>query len=192
MPIMNGRHRGGLRLKYANIVATIALLLSLSGTAVAASHYLITSTKQISPSVLKALKGARGRQGPQGLTGASGMPGTAGRAGAPGPAGAPGSASAFAHINADGSVDATHSKNVVSTNVVQVGSSGYCFFGLSQAPGNVVATPDSGNPTSNDKEVVSGLGTGGAFAGCPAGTQAFVLTRVAGGNTKSAFFVMFN
>jgi hypothetical protein len=67
---------------------------------------------------------------------------------------------------------------------VQVGFSGYCFFGLSPAPANVVATADSGNPESNDKEIVSGLGTGGAFAGCPVGTQAFVLTRVAGGNTK--------
>jgi hypothetical protein len=94
--------------KYANIVGTIALLFSLSGGALAATRYLVNSTKQISPNVLKALKGTRGPQGPQGPTGTSGPPGTPGRVGPTGPAGAPGSALAFAHINADGSVDATH------------------------------------------------------------------------------------
>ena len=192
MPIMTGRHRSGHHLKYANIVATIALFFSLSGGALAATHYLITSTKQISPNVLNALKGRHGPEGPQGPTGPNGAPGTAGRVGPQGPTGAPGSASAFAHINVDGSVDATHSKNVVSTNVVQVGVSGYCFFGLNPAPANVVATADAADPQSDDKEIVTGLGTGGAYAGCPVGTQAYVLTRVKGSNAKSAFFVTFN
>jgi hypothetical protein len=43
------------RFSYANVVATLALVLAMSGGALAASHYLITSTKQISPRVLKKL-----------------------------------------------------------------------------------------------------------------------------------------
>jgi hypothetical protein len=42
------------RLTYANVAATLALVFSMSGGALAASHYLIKSTKQISPKVLKS------------------------------------------------------------------------------------------------------------------------------------------
>jgi hypothetical protein len=38
-------------------VALVALFVALGGTAVAARHYLITSTSQIKPSVLKLLRG---------------------------------------------------------------------------------------------------------------------------------------
>src|ERR1700730_6559427 len=51
---------------YANVVATAALVLSMAGGAVAASHYLIPSTKQSSPTVLNKLKGRRGPTGPRG------------------------------------------------------------------------------------------------------------------------------
>jgi hypothetical protein len=44
-------------LSYANVVATIALVFAMSGSALAAKHYLITSTNQISPKVLKKLAG---------------------------------------------------------------------------------------------------------------------------------------
>ena len=72
------------RLTYANVVATLALLFAMSGGALAASHYLITSTSQISPTVLKQL---RGRAGPKGPKGANGVQGPAGSPGAQGPAG---------------------------------------------------------------------------------------------------------
>jgi hypothetical protein len=65
-------------------IAVVALFFALGGSAIAAKHYLITSTKQIKPSVLKSLKGKTGRAGP---TGAAGLPGTAG---AVGKEGAPG------------------------------------------------------------------------------------------------------
>ncbi|MHB8240434.1 MAG: hypothetical protein ACYDHN_00430 [Solirubrobacteraceae bacterium] len=42
------------RLTYANVTATLALVFSMSGGALAASHYLIRSTKQISPKVLRS------------------------------------------------------------------------------------------------------------------------------------------
>jgi hypothetical protein len=41
---------------YANVAATLALMFSMGGGALAASHYLITSTSQIKPSVQRSLR----------------------------------------------------------------------------------------------------------------------------------------
>jgi hypothetical protein len=64
------------------IVAVLALVLSLGGTALAVKHYLITSTKQIKPSVLAKLRGHRGPRGPMGPAGHDGKNGTNGKDGA--------------------------------------------------------------------------------------------------------------
>jgi len=80
---------------YANVVATLALVFAMGGSAVAASHYLITSKKQISPKALKEIAaagktgapgangaaGARGPEGPQGPQGNPGVNGTNGKDG---------------------------------------------------------------------------------------------------------------
>jgi hypothetical protein len=71
-------------LNYANIVATLALLFAMSGGALAATHYIITSKNQISPKVRKELKGANGKNGATGSTGLQGTKGDAGAAGANG------------------------------------------------------------------------------------------------------------
>lgn len=42
-------------LTYANVTATLALVLAMSGGAFAAKHYLVNSTKQIDPKVLNSL-----------------------------------------------------------------------------------------------------------------------------------------
>lgn len=77
---------------YANVAATLALVLSMSGAAVAAKHYLINSTSQINPKVLKKLKGNRG---PAGAPGTAGAPGATGSAGKEGPKGEPGPSETF-------------------------------------------------------------------------------------------------
>lgn len=96
----------------ALLVSILALVLVLGGTAVAAQRYLITNTKQISPTVVKQLtalaakqvptgtggNGTTGPRGPQGERGATGERGPAGERGltgergAEGPPGPPGTA----------------------------------------------------------------------------------------------------
>lgn len=64
------------------VLSLLALFIALGGTAIAAKHYLITSTSQIKPSILKQL---RGRTGPPGLAGANGANGAQGPQGPAGP-----------------------------------------------------------------------------------------------------------
>jgi hypothetical protein len=71
----------------STIIATVALVFALAGTSYAASTYLITSTNQIAPNVLKNLKGDRG---PRGYTGAAGAHGATGLTGSSGPSGSNG------------------------------------------------------------------------------------------------------
>src|ERR1700680_1108994 len=82
------------RLSYANVAATLALVFAMSGGALAATHYLITSTKQISPKVLHKLRGSRGSKGSRGPTGPQGARGAKGANGAKGAKGATGAAGA--------------------------------------------------------------------------------------------------
>ena len=77
------------RVTYANVAMTLALVFAMSGGAYA-SKYLITSTKQISPKVLKTLKGAAGKTGPAGAAGAQGAQGAQGPQGPAGEKGAAG------------------------------------------------------------------------------------------------------
>ncbi len=72
------------RFTVANVMLTLALVLVMSGGAFAAGKYIITSTKQIKPSVLTQLKGKNGKNGANGATGANGING---KDGAPGPSG---------------------------------------------------------------------------------------------------------
>jgi hypothetical protein len=138
------------RLSYANVVATLALVFAMSGGAMAAKHYMINSTSQINPKVLKKLKGNSGRAGSQGAAGATGKEGLAGKdgkTGPEGPPGKPGSARAFAAISSNGVLDTARSKNIESVKLESAGI--YCIK-LSAAAGTdgnstaPVATPDAG------------------------------------------------
>jgi hypothetical protein len=127
-------------LSYANVAATLALVFTMSGGALAANHYLINSTKQISPKVLKKLKGTTGRTGAGGALGAAGAAGAAGATGKEGakgstgpegakgftgPGGEPGTARAYAAVNGDGTINSAHSKNVLSVSTPSEGI--YCL-----------------------------------------------------------------
>ena len=68
----------------ALVVAVLALVLAVAGSATAAGHYLIRSKSQIAPSVRKALRGQRGPAGPRGATGKTGPAGPASPGGLPG------------------------------------------------------------------------------------------------------------
>jgi hypothetical protein len=90
------------RTTYANVVATLALVLAICGTSVAASRYLITSGRQIKPGSIatrnlsvrarRELRGQTGPQGPEGTQGPQGPQGPQGERGAPGEAGPRGEA----------------------------------------------------------------------------------------------------
>jgi hypothetical protein len=121
------------RLSYANVTSTMALLLATSGAAVAANHYVINSTKQINPKVLRRLRGARGATGARGLPG---PPGPRGATGAQGPQGAQGPA------GSQGAAGATSSATL-ATGYVQV-AFGSPLFVPSSGDVLVMSTKTSG------------------------------------------------
>jgi len=144
----------GRRLSYANVTATLALVIALGGgTAWAAHTYLITSTRQIKPSVLEQLRGDRG---PAGLPGSAGSAGAAGAQGIQGVQGATGPAGPFPSSLAAG----------------QTLTGTWVAGGQAAASGDVAVTqisfpfPLASAPTPN--VIASG---GGSTAACP-GTYA--------------------
>jgi len=109
------------RVTFANVVSVLALMFAMSGGALAATHYLITKESQISPKVLKALKGdtgPRGATGPAGATGATGSQG---------PAGAAGSAVAYASVVLNGVGNPTIVSGSGFTSVTEPEAGVFCL-----------------------------------------------------------------
>lgn len=179
----------------ATVIATVALLVALGGTATAAMSGGNSTPGSAAPEANPAAtfaptqrgpRGPRGKRGPRGFRGLRGLAGPAGAAGA---AGAAGSALAFAHVLSTGSLDATNSKAVTSTNLARAATGTYCFSGLNPAPRNAVASV--GN-TGAGSIIVVDLGQ---FGVCPAGTQVSVRTfsnTAATTLSDTEFMVQFN
>jgi hypothetical protein len=179
-----GGHRGGARrhkpLSYANVTATLALVFALgAGTALAAHHYLLSSSKQISPKLLKELK-KPGLQGRTGATGAQGNPGQTGSTGPPGPGG-------------QSATDTT----VVGTNTwTALGTSPpYTFYGLCLKSGGLVdaelAYSNTG-PAANyegisDSSEVASSSTVSGVVQADSSPQELVALESAGANSEIAY-----
>jgi hypothetical protein len=144
----------------AMAVALIALFVAMGGSAIAASHYLINSTKQINPKVLKKLRGNVGRPGTNGLPGLQGKEGTQGKEGAQGKEGSagknltgqttlPSGQSESGAFSAGGGWDAGNGK----------GRFGYIGAGISYV--QPLATPVS------EEHIVDIQGEGATTAQCP-------------------------
>jgi len=140
------------------IVAVLATLLVVgAGSAVAAKKYLITSTKQVSPKVLKKLKGKTGKAGKIGKTGPAGP---VGAAGAQGPAGPAGAAGANGRDGTDGAAGNDGTDGTNGTNGV-TGPRG---------PSNVIIGFDDAGGTFASAGVVTTIST---LTGVPAGKYVY-------------------
>ena len=176
-------------LNYANVVATLALLFAMSGGALAAKHYLINSTKDIKPRVLKKLQGRVGK------TGNPGAPGAAGASGAQGPTGPAGSALAYGHVTASATLDTANSSGLVDVKTgFSVGV--YCLYGRFSPH---VATATSDSEETKADEVVKEVGIGAtAVKGCPSsstGAPAVAIAYVRNFESKltdGGFYITFN
>lgn len=174
------------RLTFANVGMTLAIVLAMSGGAYAAKKYVITSVKQIKPSVLAELRGKAGRTGapgaqgppgPEGKAGATGTTGKDGGVGATGPAGAAGPTGAAGQKGATG--EPWTPNNVLPPNASETGT-----WGVAGVPPRFVIIPGIVEPewlfasisftVKLSAELKSGkvhvipLGENGKGGGCPA------------------------
>jgi len=99
-------------------IASAALFFALTGTGLAASRYIITSTHQIAPKVLRALRAPTGAAGLPGATGTVGPAGPTGKTGAVGPAGSQGSQGASGPAGAQGPAGVTTTTDVVKVQAL--------------------------------------------------------------------------
>jgi Collagen triple helix repeat (20 copies) len=93
-------------LTFANVTITAIVIFAVVGVGYAGSKVIITSTKQISPKVVKQLTGKPGKTGTSGPAGSAGPAGATGPIGPAGPAGATGAVGATGTTGAKGETGA--------------------------------------------------------------------------------------
>jgi len=129
------------RINYANVTATLALFFAMTGGALAAKHYLINSTKQINPKVLKALHGRTGKTGPQGPAGPHGPAGAQGTVGPTGPAGTFSTA-----LSPGQTIRGTYNTGGTAAAPVALANTSISFLSLFSAAPTVRIVPEGGVP----------------------------------------------
>jgi hypothetical protein len=175
----------------ALVISLIALFVALGGTSYAAATLI--NGKLIKPHTIAknrltnaAIKQLKGNRGPAGPAGSAGPQGPAGPAGPAGPPGAAGSAVAYAHINADGTLDAAHSKNVSASS--NVGTGVYCAT-VTVNVVNATSTVDTGGNGGFfgfSSVVLAGQDPSGFIGAlCPAGSNVIVGVADGGGSNAN-------
>src|SRR5436305_7706796 len=190
----------------ATVMSSIALFTSLSGVGYAAAQIGSAQIKDnsiatrdikdrtikvndISSAALSSLRGSQGPEGSRGPAGANGTAGAPGAPGAPGVNGTNGSALAYAFVAADGTVDPTASNGIV---LRATGDGTYCLQRSAGAVASFAATIYDVNQTPvGNSRTASGTAQPADIvaAGCPAGTNLLVTTRLNGNDTDEAFYV---
>jgi hypothetical protein len=155
-------------------ISLIALFVVLGGSAAATTGFIITSTDQIQPSVLKQLRGRRGPRGPRGPAGPRGGSSSASTSfgqGPAGPQGPQGIRGPQGEQGPKGPKGATGAKGATGPK----GVPGITGMALSQ-----IVVKDTGLMP------VSAGGSGGGQASCPAG---YVLINGGWSSSGSDFVV---
>lgn len=125
-----------------NVVAYLALFFAFTGTSLAASRYIITSTAQIKPSVLRQLRSKGDLRGPRGETGPAGVLGVPGATGAKGETGLRGETGSKGEA-------AARSPGTMSFNTAVPAGPGKTLLAT---PGNAIQL--TGECSAEDKEAV--------------------------------------
>lgn len=192
-----------------NVVAYLALFIALGGTSYAAVKLPANSVgaKQIKKNAVRSPDVKNGSllagdfkrgQLPAGPRGPHGPQGPQGHHGAHGAPGAPGTALAFARINADGTLDASRSKNVGAVSRPAVFglnsfTTGYYCIDATVPVRNIVATAE-------DPRTLVSAKIGSTYPNVPnppttctsAGNDAIVHVSSAGSSVNAPFYIQLN
>ena len=135
--------------RYANITATLALVISLGGVGYAATQLPKNSvgSKQVKNGSLKAKDLKKGV--------------------------IPKPNEAYALLGVDGSV--THNKGITAANVTREGLSLYCIEGLGFSPTSLTATPALVGGDDSSQQVAIGFGPNGNL-GCSSDTNQVIIS----------------
>jgi hypothetical protein len=183
----------------AMMVALIALFVSATGFAVAASPGgtgMIHACYSKQGGALRAIFGGKkcprgtralswNQAGVKGATGPVGARGATGGRGAPG---ANGTATAFARVAADGTLEPGDSgrqnKNVIASNVehdATTGAGHYCFGGLPFGVASAMVSPDSAGDINGNVVTSVAVQRGITLGSCDAQHQQARITTLVGG-----------
>lgn len=158
--------RRRLHLTPSAAIATLALVFAMTGGAYAAGKYAITSTKQISPKVLKSLQGKAGKAGANGAPGAAGPAGPQGPAGAAGAAGPKGEDGAAGEPGTKGETGATGASGTsVATKEIKVGESACSEQGGAEFKAGTATTTACNGKTGFIETLPKGATESGTWGG---------------------------